>query len=88
MPDLLLRWGGRGVGWQILTNGGGVLVIGGGGVEAPLQTMNNIFSLIFSQPRYKQNRGCDFLLFKYFLNNLILTVFMQNTLSNLAKLLQ
>ena len=49
---------------------------------------NNFFSLIFSQPRDKQNRARDFLLFKYFLNNLLLTVFMQNTLSKLVKLLQ
>ena len=49
---------------------------------------NNFFSLIFSQPRDKQNRARDFLLFKYFLNNLLLTVFMQNTLSKLVELLQ
>ena len=49
---------------------------------------NNFFSLIFSQPRDKQNRARDFLLFKYFLNNLLLTVFMQNTLSKLIELLQ
>ena len=49
---------------------------------------NNFFSLIFSQPRDKQNRARDFLLFKYFLNNLLLTVFMQITLSKLVKLLQ
>ena len=36
---------------------------------------NNFFSLIFSQPRDKQNRARDFLLFKYFLNNLLLTMF-------------
>ena len=41
---------------------------------------NNFFSLIFSQPRDKQNRARDVLLFKYFLNNLLLTVFMENTL--------
>ena len=41
---------------------------------------NNFFSLIFSQPRDKQNRTRDLLLFIYFLNNLLLTVFMQNTL--------
>ena len=35
-----------------------------------------------------QNYACNFLLFKYFLNNLLLTVFMQNMLSKLAKLLQ
>ena len=49
---------------------------------------NIFFSLIFSQPRDKQNRARDFLLFKYFLNNLLLTVFMQNTLSKLVELLQ
>ena len=49
---------------------------------------NNFFSLIFSQASVKQNRARDFLLFKYFLNNLLLTVFMQNTLSKLVELLQ
>ena len=49
---------------------------------------NNFFSLLFSQPRDKQNRASDFLLFKYFLNNLLLTVFMQNTLSKLIEFLQ
>ena len=49
---------------------------------------NNFFSLIFSHPRDQQNRADDFLLFKYFLNNLLLTVFMQNTLSKLVELLQ
>ena len=48
----------------------------------------NIFSLICSQPRDKQNHARNFLLFKYFLNNLLLTVFMQNTLSKLVELLQ
>ena len=42
---------------------------------------NNFFSLIFSQASVKQNRARDFLLFKYFLNNLLLTAFIQ-TLSN------
>ena len=32
---------------------------------------NNFFSLIFSQPRDKQDSALDFLLFKYFLNNLL-----------------
>ena len=32
---------------------------------------NNFFSLIFSQPRDKQDSARDFLLFKYFLNNLL-----------------
>ena len=49
---------------------------------------NNFLSLIFSQPRGKQNHARDFLIFKYFLNNLLLTVFMQNTLSKLVELLQ
>ena len=44
---------------------------------------NNFFSLIFSQQRVKQNYVRDFLLF-----NLLLTVFMQNTLSQLVELLQ
>ena len=49
---------------------------------------NNFFSLIFSQRRVKQNRARDSLCFKYFLINLLLTVFMQNTLSKLVQLLQ
>ena len=49
---------------------------------------NSFFSLICSQPRDKQIRGRDFLFTKYFLNNLPLTVFMQNTLSKLIELLQ
>ena len=49
---------------------------------------NNFFSLIFIQTRVKQNRARNFLLFNYFLNNLLLTVFMQNTLSQLVELLQ
>ena len=53
-----------------------------------IAVFNNFFSLICSQPRDKQNRARDFLLFKYFLNNLLLTVFMQNTLSKLVELLQ
>ena len=32
---------------------------------------NNFFPLIFSQPRDEQNCARDFLLFKYFLNNLL-----------------
>ena len=46
------------------------------------------FSLICSQPRDKQNHTRDFRLSKYFLNNLPLGVFMQNTLSKLVGLLQ
>ena len=49
---------------------------------------NNFFSLICSQPWGKQNRARRFLFSKYFLNNLLLTVFMQNTLSKLVELLQ
>ena len=49
---------------------------------------NIFFSLIFNQARDKQNRARDFLLSKYFLNNLLLTVFMANTLSKLAELWQ
>ena len=48
----------------------------------------NLFSMICSQPRDKQNRARDFLLFKYFWNNLLLTVFVQNTLSKFVELLQ
>ena len=46
------------------------------------------FSLICSQPRNKQHRARDFLLSIYFLNNLLLTVFIQNTLSKLVEFLQ
>ena len=53
-----------------------------------IAVFNNFFSLICSQPRDKQNRARDFLLSKYFLNNLLLTVFMQNTLSKLVEPLQ
>ena len=53
-----------------------------------IAVFNDFFSLICSQPRDKQNRARDFLLSKYFLNNLLLTVFMQNTLSKLVELLQ
>ena len=53
-----------------------------------ITVFNNLFSLIYSQPRVKQNRALDFLLSKYFLNNLLLTVLMQNTLSKLVELLQ
>ena len=49
---------------------------------------NNFFSLICSQPRDKQYPARVFLLFKYFLNNPLLTVFMQSKLSKLVELLQ
>ena len=38
---------------------------------------NFFFWLIFIESRNKENRARDFLLFKYFFNNLVLTVFMQ-----------
>ena len=53
-----------------------------------IAVFNIFFSLICSQPRDKQNRTRDFLLFKYFLNNELLTVFMQNMHSKLVELLQ
>ena len=43
---------------------------------------NNLLALICSQPRNKENHGCAFLLFKYFLNNLLLTAFMQMGFQN------
>ena len=46
-----------------------------------IEVFNNFFSLTCSQPRDKQNRARDFFPFRYFLNNQLLTVFMQNTLS-------
>ena len=53
-----------------------------------IAVFNDFFSLMCSQPRDKQNRARDFLLSKYFLHNLLLTVLMQNTLSKLIELLQ
>ena len=53
-----------------------------------IAVFNKFFSLIFSQPIDKQNRARDFLLFKCFLNNLLLTIFMQNTISKLVEFLQ
>ena len=41
-----------------------------------LAVFSIFFPLIYSQPRDKQSRARDFLLSKYFLNNLLLTVFM------------
>ena len=52
-----------------------------------IAVLNNCFALICSQPRDKQNRA-RVLLSEYFLNNLLLTVFMQSTLSKLVELLQ
>ena len=51
-----------------------------------IAVFDNFFSLICNQPRDKQNSARDFLLFKYFWNNLLLTVFIQNTLSKLELL--
>ena len=53
-----------------------------------IEVFYSFFSLIFSQPRDKQSHALDFLLFKYFWNNLLLTVFMQKTLLKLVELLQ
>ena len=50
--------------------------------------LNFFFQWIFSQPRDKQNRARDFPLFKYFLNNLLLTIFMQKLFTKLVELLQ
>ena len=50
------------------------------------------FSIIFFtdmyQPTDKQNGSRDFFIFNYFLNNLLLSVSMQNTLSKLVELWQ
>ena len=48
-----------------------------------IAVFNNFFSLICSQ----QNRARDFFPFEYFLNNQLLTVFMETTLSKLVELL-
>ena len=53
-----------------------------------IAVFKDFFSLLQSQPKDKQNRACDFLLSKYFLNSLPLTVFMQNMLSKFVELLQ
>ena len=52
-----------------------------------IAVFNNFFSLICSQLRDKQNWTRDFLLFKYFLNNPLLTVFMQSTLSKARRII-
>ena len=41
-----------------------------------IAVFNNFFSLIYRQTRDEKNCARDFLLSKYFLNNLLLTVFM------------
>ena len=45
------------------------------------------FSLICSRPKDKQNRAREFFRFEYFLNNQLLIVFMETTLSKLVELL-
>ena len=45
------------------------------------------FSLKFILPRPKKYRGRIFILFKYFLNNLFLIVFVQNVISKFVKVL-
>ena len=52
-----------------------------------IAVFNNFFSLICRQPRDKQNRARDFFSFEYFLNNQLLNVFMETTLSKLVELL-
>ena len=48
-----------------------------------IAVFNNLFLMICSQPRNKQNSALNYPLFKYFLNSLLLSVFKQNTLSKL-----
>ena len=48
---------------------------------------SNFFSLIYSQPRDKQNRARDFFPFECFLNNQLLIDFMETTLSKLVELM-
>ena len=52
-----------------------------------IAVFNNSFSLICSEPRDKQNHDRDFSPFEYFLNNQLLTIFMETTLSKLVELL-
>ena len=52
-----------------------------------IAVFNNFCSLICSEPRDKQNRARDFFPFEYLLNNQLLTVFMETTLSKLFELL-
>ena len=52
-----------------------------------IAVFNNFFPLIYSQPRGKQNPARNFFPFGYFLNNQLLTVFMETTLSKLVELL-
>ena len=52
-----------------------------------IAVLKNLLALMCSQPRDKQNRARNFLLYKYFLNNVLLTVFMQNALLKFVELL-
>ena len=47
---------------------------------------NNFFALVNAQPSYTQNRAHDFLLFKYFLNNVHSAVFINNALSKTCRI--
>ena len=47
----------------------------------------SFFSLKFKLPRPKENLARVFILFKYFVNNLVLTVFIQNVISKFVKVL-
>ena len=59
-------------------------------LRAPAQT-NMWFSIVFLTEMHitktQKNRGRIFLLFKYFLDNLFLTVFVQNVISKFVKVL-
>ena len=52
-----------------------------------IAAFSNFFSLVYSQRRDKQNCASDFFPFEYFLNNQLLIVFMETTLSKLVELL-
>ena len=52
-----------------------------------IAVFSNFFSLIYSQPRDKQNRARYFFPFECFLNNQLLIVFMETSLSRLVELL-
>ena len=47
-----------------------------------IAVFSNFFSLIYSQPRDKQNRARDFFRFECFLNDQLLIDYMETTLSN------
>ena len=52
-----------------------------------IAVFNNFFFLLYNQTRDKKKRARDFFPFKYFLNNQLFTVYMENKLSKLAELL-